>query len=238
MHPLFILLCLGVTPAVHAAVCTSSSGNTQARLIELYTSEGCSSCPPADRWLSALPASPAIVPLAYHVDYWDRLGWRDPYGQAAFSQRQRVRNRGLGWIYTPQVMLDGDDWRNWHRGLPAAGSAAPPVTLELTLTHSPAQIDTRTLSRLAATPATRGAQLYLALYENRLVSRVTAGENAARTLRHDYVVRTLAGPFQPGDTRHRFTLRPDWQSNQLGVAAFVVDAEGQTLQALTRAGCP
>ncbi|MCA1925114.1 MAG: DUF1223 domain-containing protein, partial [Thiobacillus sp.] len=99
-------------------------------------------------------------------------------------------------------------------------------------------LPTRTLSRLAATPATRGAQLYLALYENRLVSRVTAGENAARTLRHDYVVRTLAGPFQPGDTRHRFILRPDWQADQMGVAAFVVNAQGQTLQALARAGCP
>ena len=94
MHPLFILLCLGVTPAVHAAVCTSSSGNTQARLIELYTSEGCSSCPPADRWLSALPASPAIVPLAYHVDYWDRLGWRDPYGGASENGKNRTLRPG------------------------------------------------------------------------------------------------------------------------------------------------
>ncbi|MCA1925053.1 MAG: DUF1223 domain-containing protein [Thiobacillus sp.] len=145
MRPFLIVLCLGMTPAAHAAVCTSSSGDTQARLIELYTSEGCSSCPPADHWLSALPVSPDIVPLAYHVDYWDRLGWRDPYGQATFSQRQRTRNRGTGWVYTPQVMVDGDDWRYWHRGLPAAGSDTPSATLHLTLTHSRDQIGTRKL---------------------------------------------------------------------------------------------
>ena len=238
MRCLAILLLFGVTPALHAASCTAASGETRARLVELYTSEGCSSCPPADRWLSALPASPAVVPLAYHVDYWDRLGWRDPYGQAAFSQRQRERNRGLGWVYTPQVLLDGSDRRNWSRGLPADPTRAARVHLQLDLTRSPGEIDTRLGSRFAADTDRRGAQLYLALYENRLVSRVTAGENAARTLRHDYVVRTLAGPFAPGDTRHRFKLRPDWQAGQLGVAAFVVDADGRTLQALARTGCP
>jgi hypothetical protein len=238
MRPVLILLFCGLSPALHAATCTSTSGPAQARLIELYTSEGCSSCPPADRWLSALPASSAVVPLAFHVDYWDRLGWRDPYGQAAFSQRQRDRNRGLGWVYTPQVMLDGEDWRAWHRGLPDGQAAAARAHLTLSLTQTPQQIDARADSRFDTSAAKRGAKLYLALYENRLVSRVTAGENAARTLHHDYVVREIAGPFEPGDTLHHFKLRPDWQPARLGVAAFALDANGKPLQALARTGCP
>lgn len=117
-----LLLCALVTPIADAATCIATSGATRNRLLELYTSEGCSSCPPADRWLSQLPRDSrdsGVVPLAFHVDYWDRLGWKDRFAQAAFSQRQRDRNRGPGWVYTPQLMLDGEDFRNWHRGLPA-----------------------------------------------------------------------------------------------------------------------
>lgn len=232
------VLLLGICPPLYAGTCGLSSGETRAQLIELYTSEGCSSCPPADRWLSALPAAATRVPLAFHVDYWDRLGWRDPYGQPGFSQRQRARNRGLGWVYTPQVMLDGADHPQWHKGLPAASPVPSRAHLTLTLTQQPGLLDVQLTSRFDTPAMARNAQLYVALYENHLHSRVTAGENASRTLRHDYVVRTLAGPLQPGDTRHRFRLRPDWRADQLGVAAFVLDSQGNTLQALARPGCP
>lgn len=111
-----LLACALFAPAAHAATCSAASGPSRARLLELYTSEGCSSCPPAERWLSQLPPDSGVVPLAFHVDYWDRLGWRDPFAQAAFSRRQRARNSKLGWVYTPQVMLDGDDLRSGYRG--------------------------------------------------------------------------------------------------------------------------
>lgn len=234
----FLLLCALAAPAADAATCTASSGATRNSLLELYTSEGCSSCPPADRWLSQLPRDAGMVPLAFHVDYWDRLGWRDPYAQAAFSQRQRARNSGAGWVYTPQVMLDGEDFRAWHRGLPARSNAPAQVSLTLTLRQTPERIEVQADSRVAPSATVRGAGLYLALYENRLSSKVTAGENAERTLRHDYVVRELAGPFDAAGVRHRFSLRPDWKAADLGVAAFVLDARGMTLQALARPACP
>ena len=106
MRIVLLFCCVLAIPAVDAATCNAVSGASRNSLLELYTSEGCSSCPPADRWLSHLPGDAGVVPLAFHVDYWDRLGWRDPFAQAAFSQRQRARNSGAGWIYTPQVMLD------------------------------------------------------------------------------------------------------------------------------------
>lgn len=234
----FLLLCALLAPAVHAATCTAVSGDTRNRLLELYTSEGCSSCPPADRWLSQLPANSGVVPLAFHVDYWDRLGWKDRFAQAAFSQRQRDRNRGLGWVYTPQLMLDGEDFRSWHRGLPARSNPPAQASLSLALDQTSGHIDTQAEIRFASPAAGRSATLYLVLTENNLTSTVTAGENSRRTLHHDYVVRELAGPFDSSRVRYRFTLRPDWKATELGIAAFVTDARGATLQALARPACP
>ncbi|MEW6119602.1 MAG: DUF1223 domain-containing protein [Pseudomonadota bacterium] len=233
-----LLICLLAVPAAHAAHCASISGDTRARLVELYTSEGCSSCPPADRWLSNLPREAGVIPLAFHVDYWDRLGWKDPYGQVAFSQRQRMRNAAAGWIYTPQVMLDGMDFRGWMSGLPRTAAAPALVRLALAIEQTPVQLTARVDARFASSETARGAQLYLALYENRLRSTVTAGENARRTLDHDHVVRALAGPFRATGTRHRFDLLPDWKAPDLAVAAFMVDARGGTLQALAQPACP
>jgi len=234
----FLLVCALLAPTVHAATCTATSGATRNSLLELYTSEGCSSCPPADRWLSQLPLHRGVVPLAFHVDYWDRLGWRDPYAQAAFSQRQRARNSGLGWVYTPQVMLDGKDYRNWHRSpSPQLKPEPARVNLRLTLTQSPERIDVQVDSRFAVSADTQNAQLFLALVENRLSSEVTAGENVRRTLNHDHVVRELAGPLDPR-ARHSFKLKADWKAADLGVAAFVLNAQGETLQVLAPFACP
>ena len=234
----FLLACSLLAPTAHAATCTATSGPTRASLLELYTSEGCSSCPPADRWLSQLPIDSSVVPLAFHVDYWDRLGWKDPFGQAAFSQRQRARNSGLGWVYTPQVMLDGADHRNWHRSpTPAVKSEPAKASLAMRLTHSPEHLLAQVNSRFASTTESKHAQLFLALYENRLSSKVATGENARRTLNHDYVVRELVGPLDPV-AQHSFKLQVDWKAADLGVAAFMLDAQGDTLQALALAACP
>lgn len=234
----FLLACSLFIPTAHAATCTATSGPSRNSLLELYTSEGCSSCPPADRWLSQLPPNGNVVPLAFHVDYWDKLGWRDAFAQATFSQRQRARNSGLGWVYTPQVMLDGEDYRNWHRSRTPEVIAVPSeVNLKLSLTQSPERIDAEVESRFAAPADSRNAQLFLALYENRLSTQVAAGENARRTLHHDYVVRELVGPIAPR-ARHSFKLQSGWKAANLGVAAFVLDARGKTLQALAQPGCP
>jgi hypothetical protein len=235
----FLLACALLAPAAQAATCTATSGPSRNSLLELYTSEGCSSCPPADRWLSQLPLDDGLVPLAFHVNYWDRLGWPDPFAQAAFSQRQRARNSGLGWVYTPQLILDGKDFRNWSRSrAPQLKPAPSPIDIALTLTQSPGSIDAEVDNRFAAKASTQNAQLFLAVYENHLNSKVTAGENARRTLQHDFVVRTLAGPFDPLHARHRFMLNPQWKPADLGVAAFVLNREGDTLQALALSACP
>lgn len=232
---IFACALLGTT--AQAATCTATSGPVRAALLELYTSEGCSSCPPADRWLSRLPADGSVVPLAFHVDYWDRLGWTDRFAQAAFSERQRARNRRSGWVYTPQVMLDGADYRDWQRtSSPHLPARAARVEIGLRLDAAADHVEARVTSRFASSATAAGAELFLALFENRLRSEVTKGENARRTLEHDYVVRALAGPLAP-NAGHRFDLEPGWKRADLGVAAFLLTREGATLQALARPFC-
>src|SRR6266446_1916594 len=116
-HALLALAaCAALAPMTQAAQsCSARSGATVTPVIELYTSEGCNSCPPADRWLSALDlgAPPArAVALAFHVDYWDRLGWRDRFGSAVFTERQHEQKsrRHAAFVYTPQVLLQGADF--------------------------------------------------------------------------------------------------------------------------------
>jgi hypothetical protein len=234
----FLLFCALLAPTAHASTCTVTSSATRTRLLELYTSEGCSSCPPAGKWLSQLPPDSGVVPLAFHVDYWDRLGWRDPFGQKAFSQRQRARNSGLGWVYTPQVMLDGADYRNWQRSrAPQLRPDPASVELVLTLTQRPERIDVQVDSRFIDSASKAHARLYLALVENHLSSKVAAGENAHRTLNHEHVVRELVGPLDP-HARHSFKLQAGWKAADLGVSAFMLNAQGETLQALAQAACP
>src|ERR1043165_160036 len=117
---LFLLL-LALEGAALAASCKAESGNRTVALVELYTSEGCSSCPPADRWLSGLAArgfgAGRVVPLALHVDYWDYIGWKDPYGRREFSLRQRKLSQlqRMALVYTPQVLIQGRDFPRWGR---------------------------------------------------------------------------------------------------------------------------
>src|SRR6185295_16953491 len=119
--PFAAMLALAVVGA-DAAQCTARSTGQTVALVELYTSEGCDSCPPADRWLSSLGtkgyAPDRVVPIALHVDYWDYIGWKDPYARQAFSARQRkmASLARAAAIYTPQVMLQGQDFRDWRSG--------------------------------------------------------------------------------------------------------------------------
>jgi len=111
--------------------CSAHSGAIVPHVVELYTSEGCSSCPPADRWLAGLRDRPDVVPLAFHVDYWDRLGWVDRHASPLWTRRQHevVARAGARAVYTPQVLLDGRDYRGW----PALPAAAEPARISLSL---------------------------------------------------------------------------------------------------------
>jgi hypothetical protein len=238
-----------------AQQCTAHSGAQRAALIELYTSEGCDSCPPADQWLSRLgsgtPAA-AVVPLALHVDYWDGLGWHDRFAQHRFTERQQQLSERAGShvVYTPEVALAGLELRDWssaaafQAALDQVASRPSGADIELALAGGarPADLDARFMLRPGAAAA--GAQAYVAVYENNLVSQVKAGENSGATLHHQYVVRQWLGPVPVVDgvarIRQALVLAPDagGGGGAFGVAAFVQDARGDVLQALALAACP
>ncbi len=165
----------------------------QVSLLELYTSEGCSSCPPADLWLNRLKSSPGLwrefAPVAFHVDYWNSLGWRDPWSSPEYSERQRSYSQkwAKDSIYTPEFVLNGAEWRNWFgwRGAPSATGRNPGV-LEVTSTN---RIHWRAEFRPEGGTAPAGKfEVHAALMAGGLNSAVKAGENRGRTLPHEFAV--------------------------------------------------
>lgn len=235
-----------------AAPCAIVSAPNRVPLVELYTSEGCSSCPPADRWLSSLPAqgvtSRNAVTLAFHVDYWNDLGWLDRFSQAQFSQRQRVvaARAETGVIYTPQVLLDGKAFRPTNRAELQAKLAS--INRETSRADIQARLqvtgdDVHLIGQVVVPDARdRGdAEVWVAAFENGLATQVQRGENAGRELHHDFVVRYLAGPTPIGtDGRvhlnQHLRLGSDWDLHRTGIAVFVQRrTDGQVLQATTAA---
>jgi hypothetical protein len=170
------------------ASCSAKSGAHIVPVVELYTSEGCSSCPPADRWLSTLKSDPNVLAFAFHVDYWDYIGWKDRYAHPVHSQRQgqQLAVNGSGYRYTPQVVLNGADQRRWPAlGVPLK-SAPGPALVELGLAREGDRLVASVLP-LPGAPARLAA--WWAVTEHGHVSAVRAGENEGETLKHDFVVR-------------------------------------------------
>jgi hypothetical protein len=256
MRTLFASL-LGLVMASQAwGACSATSGDRTTALVELYTSEGCNSCPPADRWLSGLGergyAPARVVPLSLRVDYWDYIGWKDPYAKPAFSGRQRklTQLQRLALVYTPQVMLQGRDFPAWHG--PAFDAAvaqinAQPARARIRLAIE--EVGARAMAvgvraELLDRNHLKDAALYLASYENRLSSAVTAGENRGRTLRHDFVVLEWLGPLDLGPAGHRaeripVPRLPKAVPENSGIVAFVQNRRSlEVLQALMLPPCP
>ncbi len=242
-------------PLVGAAQCEVRSAAHRVAVLELYTSEGCNSCPPADRWLSALPArgfSPdRLIPLAFHVDYWDRLGWPDRMAKAQFSARQRAqaeRNHAR-FVYTPQVLLDGADYRPLQTAERVASRIDQlnrrPAGAVMLLRYSQASsglmlsLDVRVAGADGPT-----AQTFIAITENGIESAVAAGENQGKRLRHDFAVRELVGPLPKDGTGNvswngKTALAPDWKRAELSLVVFVQnERNGEMLQALLTPLCP
>lgn len=184
-----------------AATCEAVSRPQLTPVLELYTSEGCSSCPPADRWLSTLkPAAREgrLVAMAFHVGYWDQLGWIDRFALAANTARQRelaTANR-LGTIYTPQLVRNGQDWRDYESALLLRPE---PARARIQLTQ--AQPD---LVEATVEPAQAGQPwaAYWTVTENGHASKVKAGENAGEFLQHDFVVRQYVPTGARSGTQH------------------------------------
>ncbi|MEM7482134.1 MAG: DUF1223 domain-containing protein [Acidobacteriota bacterium] len=159
-------------------------------LVELFTSQGCSSCPPADRLMGTFTGSKDVAVLAFHVDYWNRLGWQDPFSQSAWSVRQRdyALAMDLETVYTPQMVVDGlgegvgSDASELKKLLAEARQRERPGLLTQTRTG----VDLRLLD-----PIDQAAELWVAEVENGLVTQVERGENADRTLHNHFVVRKL-----------------------------------------------
>ena len=233
----FALAAAAITaPAAGAQGCSARSATVAPPVVELYTSEGCNSCPPADKWLSRLKADPSVVALAFHVDYWDRLGWKDRFGSPAYTQRQAEQQRvsGARFSYTPQVILDGVDRPDWPRAAVGPGQVAP---VEAQLARDGNRV-TATVKSAATTPARLAA--YWAVTEQGHVSAVKAGENQGVALTLDHLVReyrqVAAWPARAGGdaTVLRFDLAGAADAaHPRRVNLVIVDAEsGRPVQAL------
>ena len=233
-----------------------SSGQSTVTIVELYTSEGCDSCPPADKWFSSLSVKKdGVVPLAFHVDYWDYIGWKDRFAKAAFSARQHesVRRQGGRTSYTPQLMVNGKDLRPWsdqarlNSGLKNLAARTPRANISLEYTAAPAGLDIAMTVTLPQISDRADAVVFLAVTENNLSNRVTAGENRGTTLKHDHVVRELLGPFG-GDAKdsaegnlvikHPVPLAQDWKRSDLSLVTFVQSLRtGEIYQSLSVPVC-
>ncbi len=193
---LFLLLGLLVAPLA-AGPWQFTSGETRVHLLELYSSEGCSSCPPAESWLGGLREEPGLwrdfVPVAFHVTYWDRLGWRDRFARPEFTARQYAY--ASRWrsdtVYTPGFVLDGAEWRAaFGRNAPAGSKEKAGLLSVDYATGGACRVEFR---------ANGDYEVHAAVLGGGMTSPVRAGENSGRTLRHEFVVLVLAGaPLQNG----------------------------------------
>lgn len=189
--------------------------STNATLIELYSSEGCSSCPPAEGWLSQFVDSPKlwqqVFPVAFHVDYWDGLGWPDRFARRAYTDRQRDYAAKLHQdsVYTPEFVVNGQEWRGWFHG---EGLPAPQATGgNLKLTVDP---DGGTFSadyHTAASAPDVHYTLHACLLGLGIASQVQSGENGGRELHHDFIVLDFQSqPFSASSGGHFLVAPAKW----------------------------
>jgi hypothetical protein len=227
---LLTLLLLSASPAPRTPV-----------VVELFTSEGCSSCPPADAALARLarrqPVEGAeLIALGFHVDYWDDLGWKDPYGSPAYSARQRryALDGDENRVYTPQMVVDGERRfvgdEDTARAQAAAAAKRPKLPVRVT---ARVDGDSAVLTvRLDSAPP-EGSELWAALTEDGLSSQVTRGENKGRTLEHASVVRAhvvLPAPRADGAggfvSETRVPLKPGWKREALRAVGVLQERGG------------
>jgi hypothetical protein len=231
----------GAASARAADACSAASARVVPTVVELYTSEGCNSCPPADRWLSTLKSDPSVVALAFHVDYWDRLGWKDRFASPVFTARQAAEQatNGARFSYTPQVVVDGRDRTDWSRARLESASR-PSATVDVALAQHGDRF-VATVTPGAASPKRLAA--YWAVTEQGHSTAVRAGENEGATLHHDFVVRdyatVAAWPARTG-TAESLAFTPTTRADAAhprSVNLVVVDAAtGRPVQAV-KVGC-
>jgi hypothetical protein len=249
--PQVISAIIVTTPIITiAAECSAKSGIRTVPLLELYTSEGCSSCPPADKWLSDLKVDASkVTPLAFHVDYWDYIGWKDRFSKSEYSDRQRKTAAfgGASFVYTPQFVFNGRDFKGWDNSslsnaIETQQKYASRANLKLdAVADANGSIKLKAYAKTLMPIDAKHADVFIAIYENKLVSQVKAGENNGRELRHGYVVRELFGSYPISNQNtfsKNFTLSADWKKRDAGAVIFVQDSsKGEVLQSLALKFC-
>lgn len=217
------------TTAADNAYITFSSGEQKANLLELYTSEGCSSCPPADIWLSKLVSHPGlwreIVLIAFHVTYWNYLGWEDALSDPAHGQRQRAykRSGAADAVYTPGFMLNGREWRGWFNGENMPESHEMGGVLLGTLKDQQLCVNYKSTT----TPGTVHA-LEVAVLGFDITNHIDSGENRGRELTHQFAV--LAHTRKKSDNNHwcQRLQTTGLPAQKLGIAVWVAEADSST----------
>ena len=248
---LFAIVAAGVAIVVYSAtdrVPTARAGNAPTPVVvELFTSEGCSSCPPADALLMELDKQPIagaeVIALGQHVDYWDRLGWRDRFSSHQFTERQSQYSSyfRLESIYTPQMVVDGrkefvgNSRSDAFSAIQGAAKAAKPVSVKLEKAGADAvKID------VSETQPTGRSVVYLAITEGGIESNVGSGENSGRKLHHAAVVHSLKklGELENGafHATQKLGLNRDWNLSQSKAVVFVQNEDhGQIVGAASLA---
>ena len=220
------------------------SQNNATEMIELYTSEGCSSCPPADRWLSSLKYNSetfqSLIPMAFHVDYWDYIGWQDRFAKPVYSLRQRqyVSTGSVSQAYTPQMVANSGEWRGFISGQREWVPNDKKVgVLKATVQDSSEDIFVRfaPYKRTWNTASDKKHDSYVlnvAILGMGLSSRVTAGENHDRTLNHDFVVlshQKLNVAANPAQWKIKKPAIPDAGQTQSAVAVWLSEPNSQRI---------
>ena len=227
-----------LTLVLSSAACAAE---TRPVVVELFTSQGCSSCPPADRLLAELAQRKDIVALGFHITYWDGAAWRDPFSRQASTDRQLAYDRRLtgGQIYTPQMIVNGrtefvgNDPGALQRAITAPDdSQADPITLEVSRDN---------VAHISVTNAPHGSHVFLAITESNLTTSVRAGENKNRELHHAGVVRQLR---DLGKTDNTFSAKvalkfdPTWNRQNIRVIAFAQQGEAGPIHGAASAPLP
>lgn len=244
---LFIVLLFANSQAQEPVKGSIKSTASTVAILELYTSEGCNSCPAAEKYLKQMVEkhkdTKQFIPLAFHVDYWDYIGWKDPYSNPAFGKRQRdiaIRNQ-LNTLYTPQFVLHGQDFPSYNNIPDAVGiinDIKPQADISLSATLTDTQLDTLITVNAKNERSKQYADVYIAIAENNLSSQVTDGENDGLTLQHAHVVRQFLGPFplqgkDKLELNETIKLDGKWKRNDLSLVVFAQDRlDGTTLQAI------
>lgn len=188
---LILVLSIFLGSAAHAEVVITSP-ETRVSLLELYTSEGCSSCPPADRWISKLSSHPGLwtsfIPVAFHVDYWNYIGWTDRFSSPEYSARQRryARSKNLKTVYTPGFLLDGEEWRSFFglRKLSIDNKDKRAGQLALKINDMDMQAEYLPSEKIND----ESLILNIAILGFDIKTKVRSGENRNKELKHDFTV--------------------------------------------------